>query len=253
MFFLHNQFMGFGGLHLPDFDLGIEYTTFIVMVVAALLLSKSRLGWPLKWAETFYHEMSHGVVCLLTGGRVTRLELNFDGSGCSYTKGGWRVPTLMAGYMGASIWGGIIYMSGWWLGDSGATAYLKFELAVQVIAFVLWGRDLTTWIILAIIGAVYALAIGIPDTRWIPLVLQFIGIYVMFNAIRAPLFLIDGEHVGDGADLADILFIPEWVWILFWWLFALAVLLFCMSLTLPGFEGWLEHTAAFFREQLASL
>jgi len=42
----------------------------------------------------------------------------------------------------------------------------------------------------------------------------------MKGALIAPTHLIDGKHVGDGADLADITFIPEIVWVAFWLIFA---------------------------------
>lgn len=208
------------------------------MVLVALALSKSRLGWPLKWAETFYHEMSHGLVCLLTGGKVRRIELEFNGAGCCTTSGGWRVPTLLAGYMGAALWGGALYMGGWMLGDGGVTTWLKVELAVLVAVFLLWARDWRTWLILGMIGGVYFLAVTRISGFWLPMALQFIGIYVMLNAIRAPLFLIDGQHVGDGAALADILVLPEIIWIAWWWVFSLGVMGVCMVETLPHVRSW---------------
>lgn len=229
--------MDIGGVQVPDYS--IDYIVFGIMVLVALALSKSRLGWPLKWAETFYHEFSHGMACLLTFGRVKQIELSFNGAGCCTTLGGWRVPILISGYAGAAVWGGVIYMSGWLLGEDGATTYIKFELAVLAIAFLLWVRDVKTAAIMLMIGGVYALAIGMPHSAWLPFLLQFIGIYVMLNAVRAPLFLIDGAHVGDGADLADILLIPEGVWIAVWWVFSLGVMGLCMVLTLPGLARWL--------------
>lgn len=217
-----------------------QYALFIAMLAAALALSKSRLGWPLKWAETFYHELSHGLVCLATGGKVKDITLRFDGSGVCTTQGGWRIPILLAGYSGAALWGGILYLAGWWLGDSGATFWLKLELAVMALVFLLWVRSLSTFIILGLMAALYAGAVTLRDTTFLPHILQFMGLYVLLNAVRAPLYLIDGQHVGDGADLADIFKItPEILWVLLWFAFALAVLLFCMTITLPGFAGWL--------------
>ena len=46
--------------------------------------------------------------------------------------------------------------------------------------------------------------------------MKFIGIYVLLDAVRAPLHLLDGRSIGDGADLAEITFIPEIVWVIFW-------------------------------------
>lgn len=206
---------------------------FGAMIVVALALSKSRLGWPLKWAETFYHELSHGIVCALTGGKVVRIELEFNGAGQCTTRGGWRVPTLLAGYAGATIWGGILYMGGWLLGDSGVTLWLKLELGVLAVVFLLWARDWRTWVILLMIGGAYGLAITKVSQVYLPLFLQFAGIYIQLNAVRAPLHLIDGQHKGDGAALADILWLPEGVWITLWFMFALLVLGLCMVLTLP--------------------
>lgn len=207
---------------------------FGAMVFLSLALSKGKIGWPLKWAETFYHELSHGIVCLLTGGRIAKIELKFDGSGCCYTRGGWRIPTLFAGYTGAALWGGVLYMGGWMLGDQGLTTWLKLELAVLGIVFLFWARDWRTWVILLIIGGVYGLALTRISHFYLPTLLQFVGIYVLLNAIRAPLFLIDGQHVGDGAALADIFHVlPEGVWIALWFVFALLVMGLIMVLTLP--------------------
>lgn len=206
---------------------------FGMMVLAGLVLSKSFLGWPLKWAETFYHEISHGIICVLTGGRIHQIELEFNGAGCCRTKGGWRVPTLLAGYLGASLWGAALYMGGWLLGDSGVTMWLKLELGVLGVVFLLWARDWRTWVILLFIAGAYGLAITKVSHVYLPLFLQFAGIYIMLNAVRAPLFLIDGQHVGDGADLANILYIPEGIWILLWLVFALMMMGLCMVLTLP--------------------
>ena len=46
--------------------------------------------------------------------------------------------------------------------------------------------------------------------------MKFIGIYVLLDAVRAPLHLLDGRSIGDGAELAEITFIPEIVWVIFW-------------------------------------
>ena len=223
---------------------------FAAMVGLSLVLSKSRFGWPLKWAETFYHEFSHGMVCVLTGGRIARIELKWNGAGCCYTRGGWRIPVLLAGYAGASIWGGFLYMAGWLAGAEGVTWWLYIELGILALVFLFWARDLTTWTILLLISAVYLLAVLQVSAVLLPLFLQFAGIYVMLNAVRAPLHLIDGRDVGDGAALADIFkVLPEGVWIALWFAFAIAVMLACMLATLPVVNAygmpWVEHFLGF--------
>lgn len=217
-----------------------DYAVFGGLVVAALLLGMTRLGRPLQWAETFYHELSHGIACLLTLGRVRRISLKFNGSGSCTSSGGWRFLILISGYAGAAVWGGLLYLVGAFLQGGGAVLWLELEMAVIVIVLLLWVRDLQTLAILLFLLAVYTLALlhgrsVVPGLDIIPWVLQFMGIYVLLNAIRAPLHLLDGQHVGDGAALQDMFrVIPEIVWVLLWFGFALLVLAFCAAQTLPG-------------------
>lgn len=219
----------------------IDDLIFAAMVMLGLGLSHTRVGKPLAWAETFYHELSHGIICILTGGKIDHITLSFNGAGCCYTRGGWRIPTLLAGYAGSALWGGVLFMAGWLLGDHGATTWLKVELGVMAFVLVVWARDWRTWVILLTLGGFYGAAVLIRDVHYMPLILQFMGIYVLLNAIRAPLFLIDGQHVGDGAMLADIFHIlPEGIWIALWFAFALLVMGVCMYLTLPDFKAVAE-------------
>lgn len=208
---------------------------FLGLCIAALVMGETPLRRPFKWAETYYHELSHGLACLLTGGRVRRIELNLDGSGMCTTMGGSRFFILIMGYAGASLWGLALYLAGHQLGDGGSLGWLRMEVALLAITTVLWVRDIVTLIIMLVLGALYMLPLASVEVAGLHYLLQYMGVYVMMNAIRAPLYLIDGQHVGDGAALADLTFIfREWFWILFWWLFALGCLFAAAWLTIPG-------------------
>lgn len=208
---------------------------FISLVVSSFVLGETPLKRPFRYMETYYHELSHGLAAMVTGGRVHRIQLHFDGSGVCTTSGGSRIVILLAGYAGAALWGSALYLAGHHLGSAGDTLWLKAELALLAVTVVLWVRTLGTLLILGIVGGTYAIALWYGPEGYLPYLLQFAGIYVLMNAIRAPLHLIDGRHAGDGAALADIFkVLPEGVWILLWFLFALACLVACAVLTLPG-------------------
>lgn len=207
---------------------------FLGLCITALVMGETPLKRPFKWAETYYHELSHGLACILTGGRVSRIELNIDGSGVCTTRGGSRFFILLMGYTGASLWGLALYLAGHQLGDSGALTWLRVEIALLCITTLLWVRDFVTLLIVLVLGALYATPLAHVEVAGLHYLLQYMGVYVMMNAIRAPLYLIDGQHVGDGAALADLTFVfREWFWILFWWLFALGCLGTAAYLTLP--------------------
>lgn len=64
--------------------------------------------YPLKLLVVFFHESSHALVAILTGGAVDHIEVGeFEGGVC-YTRGGIRFLVLSAGYLGSIVWGGVL-------------------------------------------------------------------------------------------------------------------------------------------------
>lgn len=180
------------------------------------------LNWPFSWIQTFFHEISHGFAALLTGGSVSHIELHLRGSGLCYTQGGFRFIVTLSGYLGASLFGMLLIL----------TVSLTSHLQAKIIAIslacltlgslLLWARDLMTILILLVVAAVCLLPI---KNNWHPKVvhsfLLFIGCYVLLDAIKSPLWLIDGRSYGDGATLADLTHLPEIIWVVAWEAFAL--------------------------------
>ncbi len=80
----------------------------IVVVVA--LLWDTRAVYPLKILVVFFHEMSHGLAALLTGGSIERIEVVAAEGGLCVTRGGSRFVILTAGYLGSLVWGGVILL-----------------------------------------------------------------------------------------------------------------------------------------------
>lgn len=85
----------------------------ILITVAALtLLWDTWLVWPLKLICVFFHEISHGMAAVLTGGSIGAILLESNESGRTMAIGGSRFLVLNAGYVGSCLWGcGIILAS----------------------------------------------------------------------------------------------------------------------------------------------
>ena len=47
---------------------------------------------------------------------------------------------------------------------------------------------------------------------------------ILLNSLSSPSYLLDGRNLGDGAALASITYIPEFVWVLIWFSIALLAL-----------------------------
>jgi hypothetical protein len=179
---------------------------------------------PFLWSETFFHEISHGLAAIMTGGRVHNIALNFNGSGLCTTSGGIRFWVAFSGYAGSALWGFIIYSVADALSPAKARLVVAVMFSMLAITLVLWARDFSTIIILLVLLAMYALPLF--GSLWVSVkfFIQLVGIFVMLDAIRSPLYLLDGRNLGDGATLANLTWLPEIAWVSLWFVMAVACL-----------------------------
>lgn len=179
---------------------------------------------PFLWVETFFHEISHGLMAILTGGKVVSLTLNYDGSGLCVSQGGISFLISFFGYFGSAAWGLLVYLVADNMKQRSAHIVMGFLIATLILVLVLWVHNTSTFIILAVMIALFSASFKFSDTKALKSLLQFIGIFVLLDAIRSPLTLIDGRDQGDGARLADLTFIPELIWVSVWMLAGLSML-----------------------------
>lgn len=181
---------------------------------------------PFLWSETFFHEISHGLAAMITGGTILNIQLNFNGSGLCTTRGGLRFLVSFAGYAGSALWGLLIYS----VANALSQDKSKFIVAAMVImlgmTLLLWARDLATIVILLVLLLMYSLPFFKPLWFSLKYFIQLIGIFVMLDAIRSPLYLLDGRDLGDGASLAGLTWLPEFFWVIVWFAVAVACLYF---------------------------
>ena len=186
-----------------------------------MLSSIPVLHWPFKWLQTYYHEISHGLAAFASGGDISRIVLRIDGSGVCYTKGGIRSLTLMSGYLGSVFWGVLIFLSTTVKSHRVFQSMLVMLGALLAFTLMLWARDLVSVGIITVLMSLLVLQWRMESVWLAKRVFQFLGVYVLVDAIKAPLNLIDGCHRGDGAMLSDLTGMPEIVWIIGWIGFAL--------------------------------
>lgn len=192
-------------------------------MLTALVLLVSTVPFihtPFGWFETFFHELSHGLAALVSGGKVHSIELNIDGSGLCTTSGGAETVILFSGYAGSALWGTFIYLSV----SVGKVRYSKTISAILAIVVVLvatlWARDLTTLSILFFMTGIFGVVYRYGSQRLTRSFIEFMAIYVVLDAIKSPLHLLDGRSIGDGSALSQITAIPESFWVAVWCLIA---------------------------------
>ena len=200
-----------------------KYHFFILLFVAIVIKQLPLISIPFNWLESYFHEISHGIAALLTGGNVLRIQLFANGAGLCTTQGGISFIISFAGYAGATLWGWGIYKL--------ASAHQKVAQVFSILLFILlvssivfWGRDLLTWFILGVLAALFLLTIKLKKIHYLQRLMQLFGLLILLNSLSSPSYLLDGRHVGDGATLAAMTFIPEIIWVLIWFSIALLAL-----------------------------
>tara|TARA_R110001592_G_scaffold1774_8_gene10499 strand:+ start:712 stop:1395 length:684 start_codon:yes stop_codon:yes gene_type:complete len=200
-----------------------KYHFFILLFVAIVIKQLPLISIPFNWLESYFHEISHGIAALLTGGNVLRIQLFANGAGLCTTQGGISFIISFAGYAGATLWGWGIYKL--------ASAHQKVAQVFSILLFILivssivfWGRDLLTWFILGVLAVLFLLTIKLKKIHYLQRLMQLFGLLILLNSLSSPSYLLDGRHLGDGAALAAMTFIPEIIWVLIWFSIALLAL-----------------------------
>ncbi len=186
-----------------------------MFVVAILLKQIPYLGIPFNWLESFFHELSHGIAALVSGGRIVQIQLFPNGAGLCTTQGGFAWLIAFSGYAGAVGWGVLIYKIGQ-LKSSVSRYFSAFLVLLLVVTCLLWVRDILTLFICLMLIALFTFSIKISHFNFLPVILKLFAIMVLLNSLSSPLYLIDGRGIGDGSALAELTFIPEIVWIIIW-------------------------------------
>jgi hypothetical protein len=94
---------------------GISVTS---VVTQCLLISLIFYLWsspviqPVKIMAVLFHEMSHGLMAIVSGGKVLSIAITADEGGACETEGGVGELIVSAGYMGSMFFGGLLlYLS----------------------------------------------------------------------------------------------------------------------------------------------
>ena len=136
----------------------------------------------LSQVGTYVHEVSHGVVSLLTGGEFRRFHVSNSGGLC-ITSGGSRKAVAAAGYVGTLVLGAVF------LARSAQPGTLVIPLQVVAVLLALStlkAGDVHT----AAVGAVAAALLGLlttllPGATATRFLLNLVGVILVWQGLRA--------------------------------------------------------------------
>ncbi len=153
----------------------------LVLTALILVLWSTDVIAPLKILVVFFHEASHALAAILTGGEVSSIHVHSNESGAAWIRGGNRFLTLSAGYLGSLLFG-VAFL---W-------AALKSSFDRWVLAAV---GVLMLWITLSYVVGGFALVFGV-------------GVALAFGAIAWFLHNDVSDFVLRVIGLSSMLYVP---------------------------------------------
>ena len=208
----------------------------VVALLVSLLLWNLPFGglvlYPFKLLATWLHEMSHGLLMLLTGAGFSHLEIYRDTSGIAFAQrgvgGAGRAAIASAGYMGAALLGGALLV----LGQSGRRAraiLIGFAVAL-LLSLIFWVRNDFGMSAVAIGAVICAAMARFGGESAALLLVNFVAAQACVNAVLdirvlfRPTLVINGEvvRVSDAHNMAAASFGSHWLWASVWLGFSFA-------------------------------
>jgi len=231
----------------------LELRTLAIALLASLLLWNLPFGgvllYPFKLLATWLHELSHGVVMIVTGNGLDRVVIYRDTSGLAHARGE-AGPTALAfiaaaGYMGTALWGALLLVVTP-TARAARTALLVFAVLLGVSTLLVVdaprGDTFGQWAVgsMAVVVAVAALAL---PSRWRLAVAHFIAAQACVNALLDIRVLFRPEQIVNGVktesdahSMARATFGTTdqwalWFWAVTWLVWSLVVLYVALRLS----------------------
>jgi len=200
----------------------------IALTVIVFVLWGTPAVVPLKLLVVFFHELSHGLAAILTGGSVEQIAVDLRQGGLTLTRGGSRFLILTAGYLGSLVIGaGLLLIALRTRVDRAAVSGLGVVMLIVVVFYV---RDFVTILICASTGAALLAAGRFLSRPVCDLILRVIGlsslIYVPYDIFDDTLrrsFL-----QSDARMLAEEIGGTTMLWGGVWLVISLGVILACL-------------------------
>ena len=89
---------------------GKEHWQLLLIAIVIFIFWDTRAVWPLKMLVVFFHELSHAIAVVLTGGRVESITLNALQGGVTRFTGGSLFVSASAGYVGSLLFGVLLFV-----------------------------------------------------------------------------------------------------------------------------------------------
>jgi hypothetical protein len=200
----------------------------VAIITAVIVNFTPVLSYPFRLLFTIIHELSHGIIARVTGGRFVRFELSRRGSGMAYTAGGTGCLILPAGYLGTALFSAGLILLG---GIENIAPYVLGTLGGCLMLFVLiYGSASPPALLSGLFLSLGFIGVaGWTHENWSIFSLNFLAICGGLTAISDLRALTWVTRLGfpvknDADDMAHLVGCPALFWAILWFLMSLIIL-----------------------------
>lgn len=172
----------------------------------------------LRPLNTLVHEVSHGIIALIFGSKLKKIELHISGEGTATTSSGNRLIQLLisyAGYTGSHLF--VIFFFYSLFERNYINGLLIMLMIILLISWILWIRNWFGFIWTIVFFVMILAAYLFLPSNYKEIFLYFIGSVLLYEAFITPIYLIslskkDKHNAGDATSLYHITKIHPMFW-----------------------------------------
>jgi len=193
-----------------------ERIILIVITIASIILWETPVIYPFKIMVVLFHEISHGIAAILTGGKVIELNIALDLSGICKIEDGNSFIIASSGYLGSLLFGMLLFYSSF---NKKLSHIVLLIISGIIIIFLINSSKneylilITTMVLLLLIVIIYK-----SPTFFSSILLKSLGIisciYVLID-IKQDIFDSTNSY-SDASMLAELTGIHQAIWGLIW-------------------------------------
>jgi len=193
-----------------------ELILLFLLTALSFFMWDSILFFPIKLLVVILHEISHGIIAIITGGKILALEINFNLGGKCITEDGNQFLIAFAGYPGSFLFGAALFFSTY---KPKLKIFILSIIAVIIFLFAVntMNNTLLSFLSILIAFSIFAINKFIPEpiANFIFRVIGLIScVYVIYD-IKEDVFN-NNNYLSDASLISEITGLSSTFWGLLW-------------------------------------
>ena len=202
---------------------------FLVTIIVILFWNSSFV-FPIKLFVVLLHEISHGIIAILTGGSIKVINVSLNLGGVCVTKGGNNFFIALSGYLGSLLWGTVLFITSYDFKQSKiVTTIFAAILVLVAISFIKTDFGLISTLLFSAI--LYSTSRVIKNKNFHLIFtrsIAFVSLLSVVTDIKEDLFNYQ-YRLTDSQNLEIITGINSFVWGIIWLSVTLLVIFFLIK------------------------